>query len=91
VIPASGEYSFISTTYNADVPVARTAAVLSGYTSATDTVTPGSDMVMCLSCHVAHGSPYDDMLRWDYSGMIAGSGSDTDGCFACHTNKDTGG
>lgn len=87
VIPNSGEYSSISTTYNADVPVARTADTLSGYTSATDTVTAGSDMVMCLSCHVAHGSPYDDMLRWDYADMIAGDNSKSGGCFVCHTTK----
>jgi hypothetical protein len=48
--------------------------------------------VMCLSCHRAHGSPYNDMLRWDYDGMVAGNGSgggnDGTGCFKCHSEKD---
>jgi len=54
-----------------------------------DTVTPGSDCVMCLSCHRPHGSPYPDMLRWDYTEQIAGGGGLTDdrGCFYCHTKK----
>ncbi|MBW1966292.1 MAG: cytochrome c3 family protein [Deltaproteobacteria bacterium] len=56
------------------------------------TVTPGTDFVMCLSCHRPHGSPYPDMLRWDYSQQIAGSdpgeGTLDQGCFYCHTKKD---
>ena len=56
------------------------------------TVTPGTDFVMCLSCHRPHGSPYPDMLRWDYSQQIAGSdpgeGILDQGCFYCHTKKD---
>lgn len=67
--------------YDPDVPVARISLG-----SVSSTVTPNSDMVMCLSCHVAHGSPYPDMLRWDYDYMIAGGGG-TGGCFKCHTDK----
>lgn len=70
--------------YDPDVPVARPSLV--GWTTSSDIVTPEKDMVMCLSCHVAHGSPYPDMLRWDYDDMIAGGGG-TDGCFKCHTDK----
>ncbi|MFH1675144.1 MAG: cytochrome c3 family protein [Pseudomonadota bacterium] len=87
VIPNSGEYASISTNYNPNVPVARPA----GFTWAdgsSSSATPGTDMVMCLSCHVAHGSPYDDLLRWDYSAMNAGGGDNNTGCFVCHTNKD---
>ncbi|HIC92409.1 MAG TPA: hypothetical protein EYP21_10200 [Syntrophaceae bacterium] len=51
------------------------------------TVTPGTDQVMCLSCHRAHGSPYADMLRWNYSHMIAGDTTKSGGCFTCHTQK----
>jgi len=49
-----------------------------------------SDVVTCLSCHRAHGSAYGDMLRWDYTAMVAStsSGFDNKGCFACHTTKD---
>ena len=76
--------------YSTEAPVARPD--LSGYTGPSSVVTPdgGTDMVMCLSCHRAHGSPYPDMLRWDYDSQIAGGGGapqDT-GCFTCHTTKD---
>ncbi len=55
-------------------------------------MTPGGghDLVMCLSCHVAHGSDNAGMLRFDYADMVAGGGTNTTGCFACHTTKDTG-
>jgi predicted CXXCH cytochrome family protein len=46
----------------------------------------GEAIVMCLSCHRAHGSDQPDMLRWDYSAMIAG-GDGSGGCFTCHTQK----
>jgi hypothetical protein len=53
--------------------------------SNTVVVTPGTDIIMCLSCHRAHGSPYFKMLRWDYKGWPAGGG--TNGCNVCHTSK----
>ncbi len=49
-------------------------------------VAAGDDIVVCTSCHRAHGSPYADMLRWSYGLMDAGTGG-TDGCFVCHTTK----
>jgi hypothetical protein len=83
VLPADGEYAAY-TEYDPLVPVAR--PTLSAVSS---TVTPGTDMVMCLSCHRAHGSPYPDMLRFPYGGMQAGGGgADGTGCFKCHTSKD---
>jgi predicted CXXCH cytochrome family protein len=81
VLPSSGEYSAY-TTYDPVTPVARP-----NLTSISNQVTPSIDMVMCLSCHRPHSSPYPDMLRWDYSGMIAGSSSASGGCFNCHTQK----
>jgi predicted CXXCH cytochrome family protein len=47
-------------------------------------------IVLCLSCHRAHGSAHDDLLRWDYAGMQAGTtGAEAgSGCFICHTTKD---
>ncbi|QJA05750.1 hypothetical protein FVE67_02585 [Thermosulfurimonas marina] len=52
-------------------------------------MTPGSDAVMCLSCHYAHAGPYPDMLRWDYRTCVAGGGENPKcGCFVCHTTKD---
>ncbi|MBW2570105.1 MAG: cytochrome c3 family protein [Deltaproteobacteria bacterium] len=83
VIPDTGEYATY-TAYDPNVPVARPSL-----TAVSDSVTPGTDMVMCLSCHRAHGSPNDDMLRWSYSGMVAGgTGADGTGCFTCHSEKD---
>lgn len=90
VIPNEGEYTGY-TVYDPNVPVARNGiSTLQGMGGPSATVTPGVDKVMCLSCHTAHGSPYPDMLRWDYSTMItgnAGAAEDT-GCFKCHTQKD---
>lgn len=50
----------------------------------------GDAIVLCVSCHRAHGSNQPDMLRWDYTTMNAGGGSNSNGCFACHTTKDDG-
>jgi hypothetical protein len=84
IIQDKTEYSNL-TTWDPTAPVARdgVAASVSG------TAGPG-DVVMCLSCHVAHASPFAHMLRFDYSTMVAGGGANTDGCFVCHTTKDTG-
>lgn len=62
-------------TYDPDVPVARPS-----FSAVSDSVTLGTDMVMCLSCHRPHGSPYPNMLRWEMN--------DTTGkaCSKCHTN-----
>ncbi|OAG27704.1 cytochrome c3 family protein [Thermodesulfatator autotrophicus] len=83
VIPSSGEYANY-TVYNPLAPVARPDLTALGGPSAT--VTPGQDMVMCLSCHRPHGTPYDDILRWDYSQCTVGDSTNC-GCFVCHTNK----
>jgi predicted CXXCH cytochrome family protein len=88
VLPNSGEYSAYHT-YSVEAPVAR-QNIPDGTTqgSFTSTVTPGTDIVMCLSCHRAHASQYPDILRWDYSTIIAGGGG-SGGCFTCHTQKNT--
>ena len=80
-LPTGGEYANY-TTYSIEAPVARPS--ITGTVSSS--VTAGTDVVMCLSCHRAHGSNQPDMLRWDYSTMIANSGN-TGGCFTCHTTK----
>ncbi|RLA81698.1 MAG: hypothetical protein DRG33_00080, partial [Deltaproteobacteria bacterium] len=49
-----------------------------------DKVNLGTDQVQCLSCHRAHGSPYPDMLRWDYRNWPGGG---MNGCAVCHTSK----
>jgi predicted CXXCH cytochrome family protein len=70
------------TTYSVEAPVARATVP----DSPSSTVNPNADIVMCLSCHGAHGTNYPDILRWDYSTMVAGGGG-SGGCFTCHTQK----
>jgi len=77
------------TVYDTNVPVGH--HTLDGTTN--DNVAygnAGGAVVLCISCHRAHGSPYADLLRWDYSGMVAGNGGAATGtgCFKCHTTKD---
>jgi hypothetical protein len=80
-LKSTGEYASY-TTYSMVAPVARPDP---DNVSDPAVVTPGTDMVMCLSCHRAHGSPYFKMMRWDYKGW-PGSGG-TNGCNVCHTSK----
>ena len=76
----TGEYANY-TTYSMVAPVARPNpdAVL-----VPTQVTPGTDIIMCLSCHRAHGSPYFKLMRWDYKNWPPGNS----GCAVCHTSKD---
>ena len=73
--------------YNPLVPIAR-ADIDSYDGSGPSSTVSGDDQVQCLSCHRAHGSPYPDMLRWDYSTCNAGTPNSNCGCFVCHTKKD---
>jgi len=84
----SGEYGY----YNVDNSYSVVAPVASADVSAVkDTVLEGAGdaIVTCISCHRAHGTKWDDLLRWEYT-MNAGGGASTAGCFICHTTKDTG-
>ena len=74
-------------TYALDAPVARGAvpSTPSSVVTTNVTTTTGA-IVMCMSCHRAHGSPQADLLRWNYTEMTAGTGGTT-GCFRCHTTK----
>ncbi len=81
ILPDSGEYAAY-TSYSVEAPVARQVVP----DAISSSVTPGSDVVMCLSCHMAHASNYPDMLRWDYNTMVA-EGGGAGGCFTCHTTK----
>ncbi len=86
IIPNSGEFVSMSTTYTATVPVGRPEASLtSGLTAAIGTVAAGTDRVMCLSCHRAHGSPYYKMLRWNYKSSYLPTA--LYGCGVCHTSR----
>jgi len=89
VIPNFGEYiNFI--TYKPIVPVARQN--VSDLDAGFSVISHGSDLVSCISCHRAHGSPYPAMLRWGYRDW-PGNDSHTqqpalNGCAVCHTSKD---
>ncbi|MCK5509632.1 MAG: hypothetical protein KAI50_14050 [Desulfobacterales bacterium] len=88
VIPSlTGEYASMSATYSTLSPVARPGGFTWVSSDASNGNVLAGDMVMCLSCHRAHGSPYNDLLRWDYSTMDAGGGGADVGCFYCHTTK----
>ncbi|MBW2664372.1 MAG: hypothetical protein JRD93_20945, partial [Deltaproteobacteria bacterium] len=66
------------TTYSMLAPVARPN--LSALPATPDIVRPGTDVIMCLSCHRAHGSPNYKMIRWDNQANMSG-------CVVCHTSK----
>ncbi|MFA7453609.1 MAG: cytochrome c3 family protein, partial [Desulfobulbaceae bacterium] len=93
-----GEYAVNMGTYNPLVPVGRDIDLVNaagGFgtlpTQSTNQGQTGGNIVICLSCHRAHGSQYDDILRWDYVDMVAGAptgGMADNGCFYCHATKD---
>ncbi len=88
VIPDRDEYSSY-TVYNLTAPVARPSSFFVDGMTASATVVPGRDLVMCLSCHVAHAGPYNGMLRFDYAEQVAGTATSglATGCLGCHTTK----
>ncbi len=85
VIPNSGEFAGMAAAYNPNVPVGRTTLAAAPY--ATQTPDGATVTVTCLSCHYPHAGPNPDLLRFDYTTMVTGSGLGT-GCFVCHTEKD---
>lgn len=80
LLPASGEYAGY-TTYSTIAPVGRRTVP----DSMSSSVTPGNDVVTCLSCHAAHATDYAHLLKWDYRNW-PGNGL-PNGCNACHTGK----
>ncbi len=94
VLPKNGEYANYNPDtaplpdrpgtriYNPDAPVGRVKVPA----SPSDEVRHSEDIVICLSCHVAHSSPYESILRWDYDNIYTGEGG-KGGCLICHTSK----
>ena len=79
VLPGAGtEYADYS--YTALAPVAYETISAGGVGT--------TQLVTCISCHRPHGSPYPDMLRWDYGTCQTNTENADCGCFACHTTKD---
>jgi hypothetical protein len=80
-MPLTGEYLGYDT-YEPETPVGKT-----NLANPADQVNTLADrVVLCVSCHRAHGSPYADALRWSYGTMDVGIGV-TNGCMNCHTAK----
>jgi len=90
VLAYEGEYQYYNggpggitpAPYSMIAPLARPNLSSIGDTSM---ITPGTDIIMCLSCHRAHGSPYFKLMRWDYKNW---PGQGVNGCAVCHTWKD---
>jgi hypothetical protein len=45
----------------------------------------GDAIITCITCHRAHGSPWDYTLRWNY--QLWPGGPDEGGCYNCHAAK----
>lgn len=93
-VRAKADYAGYGTdgTYQVIAPVAtenKTGSVVDTTVSSVYAA-EGNAIVNCISCHRAHGSPYADLLRWDYSTCEAGTDDAACGCFECHTTKDAG-
>ena len=68
--------------YSPMLPIARSDIATGAYPSAV--VGYGAnDALMCLTCHRAHASPYDNMLRWDNT-LTLGDQGPYYGCIGCH-------
>lgn len=78
----SGEYAGY-VTYDSKAPLARTTGTLSA--GADSSVGANQRVIMCLTCHRAHGSPNYAMLRWNYRAWPGPRGQD--GCQVCHSSK----
>ena len=85
VLTNSGEYASY-TTYSTTAPVARSTVYATINTSTTnDVVAPGTDIIMCLSCHGAHATGNYKLMRWDYASTTLATA--LSGCVVCHTSK----
>lgn len=84
-LPGAGTEYANYTTYDPQVPVGR-VFIPNAPSSSINPEGTTDDIVMCLSCHRAHASPYKDILRWNYEEMVARGGG-SGGCFSCHTAK----
>ena len=80
------DYGLSNNTYNKETPVAFYDLTLYNATTPITTFSNSTAIVMCLSCHRAHASPYPDILRFDYTAIKSGMGINT-GCNRCHTRQ----
>ncbi len=68
--------------YNLFFPIARKDISAGAYPSGT-IVYNTNNVLSCLTCHRAHASPYDSMLRWDNTKAWADMAHE-EGCKFCH-------
>jgi len=68
------------------VAAASSDAVPQGFVGAV------TDYILCLSCHVPHGGPNDDLLSFAYDAAsnVAGGGGASVGCESCHSYAGAG-
>jgi predicted CXXCH cytochrome family protein len=87
LIPATAPYTDY-TTFSLTGRVARQASQLPNGSTASGDPGIGTSVVYCLSCHKAHASQHNDILRYTYSDMVTGNGAGSnDLCFSCHNDK----
>lgn len=85
----TGEYGSYLGQMEAPVASANVDGAYVRLAAADIVTTEGEAIVTCISCHRAHGTANDDLLRWDYADMTAHEGgAPGTGCFRCHTTKD---
>jgi len=73
-------------TYNVRTPVG--SVDVSAPLSTNLLSTSGEAIIVCISCHRAHGSRWDYSLRWNYKGWPDLANDGYNGCGDCHTAKD---
>lgn len=71
--------------YSVISPVATGSTTAAVNSTVTITGSGNSAVVMCISCHRAHGSPHASSLRWNYKLWPQATGYN--GCAVCHTSK----
>jgi len=80
---ATSEYAQYNTPntniYSPLAPVAESSP------STNNQTVSSASIVMCLSCHRAHASPYFKLMRWDYKSTNLSTA--LEGCNVCHTSK----
>ncbi len=84
-MPLTGEFSGYLNPYNPKVPLGRLTTELGALPD--DVSSVNRRVIVCVSCHVAHGSPYKSMLRWNYRAWPGADPTLNNGCQLCHTAK----
>jgi len=76
---ANNPYSLVAPLATAQTTTVVQSAVYAGVTD--------DAVLMCMSCHRAHGSPYPALLRWNYRKWPDTANGGYDGCSICHSSK----